>query len=375
MDYKKLFETDIRSDLIKLWQAQGKKALGIVCCHVPFELLHAAGVCPVRLRATGCVDKGGSDAYFMPESCGFTKTIFQNLTDGTYDLDGLVTSDGCDVASQIAAHWETYLKKQSMERFVFRISAPRMVNTASYNFFKYELEDLRDALEALTGNKITDEKLKNSMDTYNEARQLVRQVYDLHMAENPVISGTDTLKIVLAATELPIEEYIELVKAFLEDAKNMEPITGFGARVMLVGSALDDPEFIKLVEASGCLVAADLNSFGTRFLRDPLEYDEENLMGSLAKHYLCRSSCPRMMDGSDGIHEYILRSAGEFRVDGVIIERMKYCDKWQNESYMLGETLKKEGIPFLELERQENLSAEAQITLRAEAFREMLENK
>ena len=43
-------------DAVRAWHAQGKKALGVICCHVPPELLHALDILPVRLRATGCAD-------------------------------------------------------------------------------------------------------------------------------------------------------------------------------------------------------------------------------------------------------------------------------------------------------------------------------
>lgn len=374
MDYSELFNTEIRKEQLAKRHAEGKTQLGIVCCHVPFELLHAAGVCPIRIRATSTPDSGAADAMFPPKSCSFARTVFQNLADKTYDLDGVVLSDGCDVAMHILSSWRTLLEREGQERFLFQISAPRMITEPSYKFFNYELEDLRDELQKLTGNEITDEKLKNSIDTYNEARRLVKQVYELHKAERPVISGTDTLKIMLAATELPIEEYIELLKAFLADAPNLKPVEGWSARVMLIGSALDDPRFVKLIEDNGCLVVADLNSFGIRFLRDELVYDENDLLGSLSRHYLTRSSCPRMMDGSDDINEYMINTAREYRADGVILERLKHCEKWQNESFVISEKLKEAGIPFLELERQEQYTGEAQLQIRIEAFKEMLES-
>lgn len=375
MDYEELFSTDIRSEQIKKWRADGKKIVGIICCHVPFELLHAAGVCPIRLRSTGKKLSGAADAYMPQKSCGFTTTICQNLVDGTYDLDGIAYSDGCDVAMSVIGAWRSFLEKQGEERWLFQISAPRIINPASYSFFNYELEDLRDALQELSGNTITDEKLKNSIDLYNEARRLVKQVYELHKAEKPVINGEDTLKLMLAAAEMPVEEYIAHLKAFLADVPNMTPLEGYTHRVMVIGSALDDPGFVKLIEDNGCLVVADLNSFGIRFLRDELEYDESNLLGSLSKHYLTRSSCPRMMDGSDDIHDYMLTAAKEYGAQGVIMERLKYCEKWQNESYVIGETLKKADIPYLELERQEQYTGEAQLQLRIEAFKELLENR
>lgn len=375
MDYKKILNSEISAETIKQWRESGKKALGIVCCHVPFEILHAAQILPVRLRATSCKDCGEGEACLGPQSCSFTQSILQYLIDGTYDLDGLITSNGCSAASEIMGHWRTVSQRENKQQFFYEIGVPRVNNQASRNYFRGDLEEVCKELERLSGNEITNEKLKNSIDTYNEARRLVKQVYDLRKAENPVLSGEETLRITLAAMEMPIEDYIEFLKAVLADAKNRKPIENFGARVMLAGSALDDPEFVKAVEACGCLVVADLNSFGIRFLRDELVYDNSDIMGSIAKYYISRSSCPRMMDGSDDIHDYILNAAKEYNADGIIIERLKHCEKWENEASILGEVFKSADIPYLELERQERMSAGGQLSIRVEAFREMIENR
>ena len=373
MDYSILFDSKIKGGDIEKWRKSGKKALGVVCCHVPFELLHAAEILPVRLRATGTRDSEIAEDYMSPQNCCFTKCVLKNMISGLYDLDGIVCSDGCSVASTISSAWETVARKAGKEQFKFQISVPRMNNASSAKYFAWELEDLKTALEEFSGNKISDEKLKHSIDTYNEARRLVRRVYDLHLEDKPRISGEDTLRITLAATERPIEDYIELVRAFLADVENRKPIENPGRRVMLVGSALDDPEFVRAVEDNGCMVVADLNSFGIRFLHDELPYDEGDLMGSISRYYMPRAACPRMMDGSDTLHEYVFKSIKEFRAEGVIFEKLKYCDKWDNESYQMGDALKAADIPYLIVERQEQLSAEGQLSIRVEAFKELLE--
>ncbi len=375
MDYKKHMNSAISTEEIEAWRSSGKKALGIVCCHVPFEMLHAAEILPVRLRATSCRDCSQGEACLGDHSCGFTKAMLQYLMDGTYNLDGLVTSNGCDLASGVISNWKLVTERQNKTQFLYEITAPRLINSASNKFFHSELDDLREGLEKLSGIEITNEKLKKSVDTYNEARRLVHQIYDLHKAEYPVISGEETLRITLAATEMSIENYIEFLKFSLEGMKDREPITNFSARVMLVGSALDDPDYVKAIEACGCLVVADLNSFGIRFLRDELPYDESDILASIAKYYISRSSCPRLMDGSDGIHEYIHEAAKEYNIDGVIIVRLKDCDKWESETIILEEIFKKAEIPSVSMERQILMGAAGQLSIRVEAFREMNESK
>lgn len=361
------------TDGIEKWRAEGKKAFGIVCCNVPFEILHAAGILPVRLRATGCTEYSTGEAYMGGSSCGFTKALLQRLMDGTYELDGLVASNSCMVASGVYSNWSSFCIKNGKEQFLREIDAPRMCNESSTQYFGWDLEDLQTALGDYTGTPITNEMLKNSVDTYNEARRLVKRIYDLHKSDYPLVSGEESLRLTLAATEMPIEEYIVLLKDFLAEAEQRKPEGKRPVRVMVAGSALDDPEYVKAIEDCGCVVVADMNCFGLRFLRDEIPYDENNVLGSLAAYYLNRSSCPRMMDGSDALHEFILNSVKEYSVDGVIIERLSFCDKWLNESALLAPVLEKAGIPCLQLERNEEMNAKGQLGIRVEAFREMLE--
>ena len=376
MDKNVSYKCDVSTERIDAWRAEGKLAIGTVCCHAPFELIHAAGAMPVRMRAAGCGLCADSDAYLGNDTCGFTKGILQNLIDGVYHLDGMVTSNGCNTAPGIYTNWDGIARERGLKQFFFEFAAPTMLNAASERYFGGQMADLRDDLEKYTGKKITDDMVRESIRTYNTARAMVHEVYELRKADAPVLSGAEALKATLMATQMPIEEYIEYMKTFLADVKSRTDTLDHPLRVMLVGSALDDPQYVQAIENEGLLVVADLNSFGTRFLRDELVCgDDEDVFDALGRHYLNRSSCPRFQDGSDTIHEYILNAAKEYKVDGIIVERLKYCQKWEGESQLLQELFNEHDIPCLQLDRDEKMDAQGQFSIRVEAFREMLEGR
>jgi benzoyl-CoA reductase/2-hydroxyglutaryl-CoA dehydratase subunit BcrC/BadD/HgdB len=62
----------------------------------------------------------------------------------------------------------------------------------------------------------------------------------------------------------------------------------------------------------------------------------------------------------------------EFKVDGVIGERMIFCDLWTGENFMLGGDLKKDGIPFLKLDREYIMAGAGQLRTRVQAFLESM---
>lgn len=375
MDYHKLFESDISREAAKKWRAEGKKALGVICCHIPEELFYAAEVLPVRMRATNCVDSSEAEMWMSSFSCSFAKSILQYWLDGTYELDGFVASDGCLQAARIYDNAHYINEREGKGQFIMQIGAPRKNTPRTVAFYREELADLIAGLEQLTGNKITDEKLVAAIKKHNEVRALVAELYALRLADQPVINGEDTLKIMLAATNMPIDEYAVLLRAFLDDAKNRPAISGSRARIMLIGSALDNPEYLKVIENQGALIVADALCFGQRGFGAPMEIDENDALGSIAAYYLERLVCPRMMDKHEELHDYILNTVREYKADGVIYERMQNCEVWGGENVLLEQKLKDANIPLLTVEREEIMANAGQLAVRAEAFVEMIEKE
>jgi len=375
MNYQKLFESDINKDAISAWRASGKKALGVICCHVPQELLHAADVLPVRLRATGCEDYNEAEVWMSSFSCSFAKSILQYLIDNVYNLDGLVTSDGCMQAARIYDNWKAYSKKSGKEQTIIEIGAPRMNSATTRAYYKEELKILIDGLEKLTGNKVTDDKLIKSIEIYNEARGLVKKVLELQKAERPVITGAEAMRIMLSSTNMPVEEYLELLKAFLADVPNRKPVSGHRARLMVIGSALDDPRYIEAIENKGGLVVADTLCLGSMTFGDELKVSRDDVLGSIADYYLERIVCPRMIDNRDRLHALIVNRATEYKVDGLLYVKMQNCECWGGENTYLEPALKDAGVPILYLEREEKLANIGQLEIRAEAFIEMIEKE
>ncbi len=376
MDYQKLFQKDITSDSVKAWKAQGKKALGVLCCHVPVEIFYALDIMPVRLRATGVDESPDGDAWMSQFSCSYARGILQNWMTGTYaDLDGIIATDGCMMPTRMFDNAKYQDKENGGSKLFFQFGAPRLSGKIEMEYYINELQDLVKVLEDFSGNKLTDEKLKAAIDKENEVRSLIQQVYELQKADKPVVSGEDMLKLTMAASNTQVDEYIELLKAFLADAKNRKPIEGGRVRLMLIGSALDNPDYIKVIEDKGGLIVHDALCYGSRPFNNLMEVDEKDLLGSVATYYLTRLACPRMLDNRVALQKWIVDTCKAWNVEGVVYEKMQYCECWGGESLYLEPDLKAIGIPMLILEREEHISNAGQLGIRAEAFVEMIETK
>ena len=372
MSYQKLFDATICDESVKAWKASGKKAVGTVCCHTPYEIIYAAGVLPVRLRATGCVDASDGEAWMSSFSCSFSRSILQYLINGTYDLDGIVQADGCMMATKIFDNWLHVAGKNGKAQFGHMVGAPRICNDLTTGYYKRELVELAEKLGAWSGVKVTDAALKDAVCKYNEIRGLIAQVNELRKADKPVITGAEALALMIKFADYTPDEYIALIKEFLADAANRKPVEP-KIRIMLIGSALDNPEFIKVIEEKGAIVVAEDLCFGTRNFGDKIELDESDIYGSLAKYYLGRNTCPRDLDNRPDIHKEIIAKCKAFGVQGLVYQKMQNCECWGGEDYYLDEDLKAIGVPVLKLEREEHMANAGQLAIRAEAFVEMID--
>ncbi|MDR1946688.1 MAG: 2-hydroxyacyl-CoA dehydratase family protein [Desulfovibrio sp.] len=364
------FETGIFNASIEAWQREGKKVVGTICCHVPEEIIHAAGMLPVRIRATGCTDDSAAEVWMSSFSCSFARSCMQFFLDGRYSfLDGVVCSDGCLMAQRFFDN----LNHQFKDLYQQLVVAPRLYTDEAVPFYREELERFLAGMEKLSGNKITEEKLKNSIDVYNETRRLIREFYDLRKGDAPPVSGEESLKVTLAAMSMPKEEFNRRLNGFIREVKEREPSNGRGVRLMIIGSTLDDPEYVKIIESKGGSVVTDVQCYGSRYLWEPTVPGKGDMLDSLARSYLSRPVCPRMCNLHTGIYDFIHGMARDFSVDGILYVKMKNCDLWGGESVHIEDKLKAAKIPLLTVEREEIMTNVGQLAVRAEAFIEMIE--
>ena len=94
---------------------------------------------------------------------------------------------------------------------------------------------------------------------------------------------------------------------------------------------------------------------------------------ALSDAYLKRPPCAGMVGEEQQRLDYVLEMAREFNVDGIIFQKLRWCDLWGGEVFYSGERIKKMGIPFLALEREYWLSGLEQMKTRIQAFLEMIE--
>lgn len=297
--------------------------------------------------------------------------MFESLLNGSMDfIDGFVASDGCLQPQRVFDNWKNYLKTE--DKFEHQLNVPRVYDEDALKMYRVELWDLKHAVERWS-MYVTNEALIDAIKVYNKSRALVRELYELRKSETPVVTGEEVSRIVLASMSMRKDLFNQYLEAFLEEAKQREPIEDYRARLMLIGSSCDNPEYLKIFEDKGGLFVTDFNCYGSRYLYEDVELDEKDPLAGLARSYLKRPVCGRMCNLHYELRDAILTMAKDFNVEGIIYTKMKNCDMWGGESFFLDDPIKEAGYKLLILDREEITTNAGQVGIRAEAFLEMIE--
>lgn len=358
-------------DIMEL-KRQGKKVFGWLCTYVPEEIIHAAGILPIRI--TGYAQETELDdgnAYLYINNCSFSRSCLQMGLRGEYDyLDGVVAGSTCDGARRLFDLWQYYIKVP----FHHIITVPRKYTERAHGLYYEQVAQFKEHLEQHLDTRITDEALLKSISVYNESREALKKLYQLRKLDKPPITGAETMEVLNASQRMAKEQFNQYLCELLDELAVSGIEHGSRARLMVTGSVMNNPEFIRSIEELGGLVVTDELCTSTRYWSDPVVLDGRSPLEAVSRRYLNNFPCARMVP-SDERFDRILQLARDYRVDGVISQIIRYCVPYAHDLPLITDRLKKAGIPTLALDVEYGTSGSGQISTRVQAFLEMLETK
>ncbi len=358
------------NEYVQQFKASGQPVVGYFCHYIPVEVIWAAGALPLRLRGAGSEDSSRADAFMSERLCTYVRHVMALVLDGQYDfLDGSVSSNTCDHVRRAA---DLFKKKTNLAYHGF-VSVPRNLRESLLEYYRNELRKLYHELASQFGNEPSDERLSEAIATYNEVRKRLQRINRLRMQEPARLSGADALAIHIASQVMPPSDFVELADELLAALPQREPLAPSRARVVLVGAELDEPAFVEAIESQGALVVADRLCFGARSVLDCYE-PESDPIDAIARAYFFRPSCARMIGDFPQRWAALRHLIAESRSDGVIFERLVFCDPWGGELHNLMHRAKEgEALPLLNLAREYGIVATGQVRTRVQAFVERIE--
>ena len=376
---------DANNELIRQAQSEGQKCVATVCENIPEPLLNLPGAFSVRLRAPRTGGMEMATYYMTSFLCEYSRALLERALEGGYNFaDALISPDGCSMINRCVENMELLKTMgEGKDHFFYEnMEIPMKANENGLNLYTLQCTNhILTPLKENFGLDVSDGAIRKAVAEHNRVCDLIRAIGEYRKGDHPTITGYEYHMITMVTYVAPkallipyLEETLEELKIREPDAKNK-----YRARVVFVGSEVDDVDVIRLVEESGAYVCADRFCYGSFPGRDPIVLnDSEDALTQVCRHYMEKSQCPRYMDQAkiQSRRSYVADLAKEYDADGIIYEQMKFCDPWAYERMMGTHILRDDhGFPVLAVDRPYAIGSSGQMRTRVQAFVESIEIK
>jgi len=351
---------------VKRWRAAGGKVLGHFQVYFPEEIAHAAGMLPLKMRGAP-VECMHSDSHFGSYLCSIIKTSLELTLGKRVELDMFVTHPICDAARNLGAVWGRNFEYPCQILYL-----PQNANSAaSAAYLRDEYARVQADIEAITGKKVTEEALRNSLAVFNENRSLLRQLYEIKRKQPWQLSVFEAYLLMNVGGMITREEHNEMLKAAIplieaRPAKRQDKI-----RVVFEGGFCEQPplDLIRAISQS-CYVVDDDLLIGLRWILEDVPLAGDPLF-NLAEAYLEKSSySPVQHDSRKPKEKMLLERIANSGAEAAIITAAKMCEPGLEEQVAYTKALDEKGIPYFVSEFEESMTSFDHMEIQLETFTE-----
>jgi len=357
---------------LKWKEATGGKVVGIGGLDVPEPLIHAAGMLPVVLLGNQ-EEVTEANAHVEMHQCGYIRSLVDLAMKGKLAFcDELLFHDCCHIVRMLCDAMHTF--KDGIPKSKFCYFSPLLESKPAQEYTADEMALLRSRLEEISGNTITDEKLKASILLFNRQKKLFMKVYEIRKAKPGILTGWEVTQIVAAGMVMPREDNIVMLEklvALLEETPAPEckksPVIVHGSLCERCGKNVLDE-----IEACGGVIVDDDLYVGSKYFNTL--YDEDLApMDALLNAYLHRvSPCPTRYEERDP-GDYIAEVCKRVGAKGIIMVVVKFCEAHDYLYFTAHRRFEQLGIPEMLVETVHEGEAEGQLKTRLQGFFEKLE--
>ena len=376
---------DTNNELVRKAEAEGDLAIGYTCFHAPEVLLNLGNCFSVRLRAPHTNSMELATYYMANNSCEFSRALLERALEGNYSfLHAMAGVDVCEANNRAIENMEImHMQGEDKEKFFYcNLDIPYSDDEDCVEHIREQVS--RKILKPVHENygvDISDAAIRAAVSEHNEVSRIITEIGELRKLDDPPITGYEFAVIVLASYTCPKRLILPLLRETLEEVKTRRPDAerSYRVRVAVVGSEIDDPNLIKLIESCGALVVADRFCYGSFPGRQVIELtDDEDALTQVCRWYLQNTECPRQ----SALHrvkyrnDHVAQLVREFKADGAIYEQMKFCTYWSYERVIANQIMPRDyGISILSVDRPYIVGQSGQLRTRVQAFVESLEMK
>lgn len=354
---------------IKAQKEKGKKIVGVFPVYAPEELVYAAGMLPVGCWG-GQVNIAQASTLLPPFACPVMQGITELSMAGAYQmLDAAIITSPCDTLKCLTQNFQrtcpeikpiycNYPQNNKLEggvRYLYR-----------------QLKEIGKQLEEVSGNKITEAALHDSIELYNENRAAMMELTDLLGKKPGAMTAMERYTVMKARWFMDKAEHTALVKELCQAVKAAPEGSKTGRRVVLAGIMTEPAAFVQLLDELGFHVVADELAYGSRQFRNPVPQNIDQYE-RLARQWENVEGCSVVWDPEGKRAQNLRQLARTYGADGVLYCQMKFCEEEEFDFPHVRNTLEEAGFPVLNIEIDPLGASQEQNRTRLQAFAEQME--
>ena len=361
-------------------KAKGKKIVAYIGNFIPTELIYAAGAEAFPLGNGGEPEPPEAVfddilRYMNPMCRSIAGRINMKLDPISPIADMIVcTQNECHV-DRLAEYLEI------LNLPVQKVGVPSdWQREFAADYYYEQLAELKEKLETLTGNKITDENLKKYIALTNEINEYLSKISALRKLDNPPLGGYDFIRIAHATMMTAPEVALNYLKEIYEELKDAPgKFTKDMPRIYLYGHciAIGDYLVIKKVEEQGSVIVNEFLDEIIPWYQWKIGTEEDPLRALWRRLYLDKIPADFQQPGWRTRIAYVKEQMKEYNVDGMIWYNLLYDEIYDLEYSCVAKWMSEIDMPLMRIETSYEYTREAIVPLltRVESFIELLNSR
>ncbi|MGH4123766.1 MAG: 2-hydroxyacyl-CoA dehydratase subunit D [Clostridium sp.] len=354
--------------VVKAYREKGIKIVGCFPVYCPEEIIHAAGMFPMGIWG-GSTEIELSKQYLPAFACSIMQSCLEYGLKGAYnDLSAVIIPGMCDTLICMGQNWKVAVPQVE---YISLVHPQNRKIEAGVVYLKSEYNNIKKRLEEISGCTVTEEKLNESIEIYNDYRKTMREFVEVAAKYPNIITPIIRNTVIKSAFFMEKSEHTKLVKVLISEVEKMPAEKWLGKTVLLSGILADSEELLSILAENNIAVAADDLAQETRQFRFDVP-EGSDAVDRLARFWSIFEGCSLAYDPEKKRGAIITQQIKEKNIDGVIFCMMKFCDPEEYDYPLMKKEVEAAGIPTLYLEIDQQVQNNEQARTRVQTFAEML---
>ena len=350
----------------------GKKVIGCFPYYCPEELVTAAGMVPMGIWGAEGTIKAAKE-YFPSFYCTIAQMNLEMGLNGTLNkLSGVIVSTLCDTLRPLSQNFRVAVPQIP---YMFLAHPQNRKEDFGIKFTIAQFNKIKVKLEEIGGKEISNDSIVAAIKTHNEFRVASREFVKLAGQHPEAISAVMRASVLKAGHFMEKATYTELLTTLNNEIKALPASTFKGCKVVTSGIIADNKALLKIFDENNIAIVADDIAHESRGFRKDVPVNADGLL-SLAMGFAEADEDPLLYDPDlfkrpTHVANLVKNSGAQ----GVVIVMMQFCDPEEIEIPDLKKELVKEGIPFIMVGFDQQMTDFGQANTQIQAFNDVLDLK